>query len=149
MPDPLPPATPPATPHDPALRHAALQDASVPTLLMCLAQITQDPRWLDDPFRPKRDISIFAEPSGGLPPEAQATVRSALAQVLDELASGTRQLPPLPGDDQLRQMMSTCLGEPLPAEYLAMAKEEMGWADRALAWRTSPHRRSAAPCRCW
>ncbi len=138
MPDPLPPATPPATPHDPALRHAALQDASVPTLLMCLAQITQDPRWLDDPFRPKRDISIFAEPSGGLPPEAQATVRSALAQVLDELASGTRQLPPLPGDDQLRQMMSTCLGEPLPAEYLAMAKEEMGWADRALAWRTSP-----------
>ena len=138
MPDPLPPGADSSATDPLALRHAALQDASVPTLLMCLAQITQDPRWLDAPFRPKRDISIFAEPSGGLSIEAQQAVRAALAQVLDELASGARQLPPLPADAQLRQMMDTCLGEPLPAEYLPMAKEEMGWADRALAWRASP-----------
>ena len=47
---------------------SALQDASMPTLLMCLFQITRDRSWLEDPFRPKRDISIFADPSGGLPP---------------------------------------------------------------------------------
>jgi len=31
---------------------------------MCVAQITRDPRWLEEPFPPQRDISIFAEPSG-------------------------------------------------------------------------------------
>ena len=117
---------------------AALAQASVPTLLMCLAQITQDPRWLAPPFRPKRDVAIFAEPSGGLSPEAQATVRQALAQVLDELASGERQLPPTPDAGRLQAMMSCCLGEPLPAEYVPMAMEEMGFADRRLHWQDSP-----------
>ncbi len=117
---------------------AALQQASVPTLLMCLAQITQDPRWLQPPFQPKRDITIFAEVSGGLSPEAQQTVRDAMAQVLDELASGARTLPPLPADERMATMMSVCLGEPLPAEYLPMALEEMGFADRRLDWRAAP-----------
>ena len=75
-------------------RADALREASVPTLLMCLAQITRDPRWLEDPFRPKRDISIFAERSGGLSEAAQEVVREAIAEVLDELADGRRSLPP-------------------------------------------------------
>ena len=119
-------------------RDAALAQASVPTLLMCLAQITQDPRWLADPFRPQRDIAIFAQASGGLSAEAQHTVRQAIAQVLDELASGQRTLPPLPAPEVMVAMMGWCLGEPLPAEYLPMALEEMGFADRRLDWRTSP-----------
>ena len=119
-------------------RDAALAQASVPTLLMCLAQITQDPRWLADPFRPQRDIAIFAEASGGLSAEAQQTVRHAIAQVLDGLASGQRTLPPLPSPEAMTAMMGWCLGEPLPAEYLPMALEEMGFADRRLHWRTSP-----------
>ena len=126
-------------PHRPdPQRQAALAQASVPTLLMCLAQITQDPRWLAEPFRPKRDIAIFAEPSGGLSPEAQQTVRDALAQVLDELASGARSLPPTPSPERLLAMMSCCLGEPLPPEYVTMAMEEMGFADRQLHWRSKP-----------
>ncbi|NDG39296.1 MAG: hypothetical protein EBY28_07895 [Betaproteobacteria bacterium] len=75
-------------------RDAALREASVPTLLMCLAQITGEDRWLQAPFLPRRDISIFAEPTGGLSTEAQQAIRSALSQVLDELSSGARQLPP-------------------------------------------------------
>ena len=126
------------SPSPDALRDAALAQASVPTLLMCLAQITQDPRWLAAPYRPKRDIAIFAEPGGGLPPEVQQSVRDALAQVLDELASGVRSLPPTPPPDQLLAMMSCCLGEPLPPEYVSMAMEEMGFADRRLDWRQSP-----------
>ena len=119
-------------------REAALNEASVPTLLMCLAQITQDPKWLQDPFRPKRDISIFAESSGGLSPEAQQTVRDAVSTLLDELASGARDLPPLPSDEAMAAMMSWCLGEPLPAEYVPMAMEEMGLRDRRLGWRIDP-----------
>jgi len=119
-------------------RDDALRQASVPTLLMCLAQITRDPRWLQEPFLPKRDISIFAEPTGGLSEQAQQTVRDSLASVLDELASGQRSLPPLPTEAELVEMMSVCLGERVPPEYAPMAMEEMGFRDRTLAWRKPP-----------
>ena len=119
-------------------RDDALRQASVPTLLMCLAQITRDPRWLQEPFLPKRDISIFAEPTGGLSEQAQQTVRDSLATVLDELASGQRSLPPLPSEAELVEMMSVCLGERVPPEYAPMAMEEMGFRDRMLTWRKPP-----------
>jgi len=125
-------------PMDDTRREQALSEASVPTLVMCLAQITHDPRWLEDPFRPKRDISIFAEPSGGLSAQAQQTVRDAMAQVLDELADGRRTLPPLPDGDALFEMMSVCVGEHVPREYTVMAMEEMGFVDRGIGWRAPP-----------
>ena len=117
-------------------RTAVLRQASIPTLLMCLAQVTGDRRWLDEPFLPRRDISIFAEPSGGLSPEAQQVVITAAAQMLDDLASGALQLPPPLAPAQMMEMMGVCLGEPVPAEYTTMAMEEMGFADRRLDWRT-------------
>ena len=115
-------------------RRQALEEASVPVLLMCLAQITGDDRWLEDPFRPKRDISIFADPSGGLAPEVQQTVREAMAGVLDDLASGRRRLGPIPNRETLVRMMNVCVGEHVPAEYATMAMEEMGFCSRGLAW---------------
>ena len=119
-------------------RDAALREASVPTLLMCLAQITGENHWLQEPFLPRRDISIFAEPTGGLSTEAQQAIRSALSRVLDELSSGARQLPPLPDDARMVRMMGVCLGERLPDEYLQLALEEMGFRDRRLDWRAQP-----------
>lgn len=119
-------------------REQALREASIPTLLMCLAQITRDPRWLQEPFLPRRDVSIFAEPTGGLSPQAQQAVRDAIAQVLDELAAGTRTLPPLPTEAQMVEMMSVCLGERVPPEYAPMAMEEMGFRDRTLDWHGQP-----------
>jgi len=121
-----------------ALRDAALRDASIPTLLMCVAQITGDPRWLEPPYRPQRDVSIFADPSGGLPESVQQSVRDAAAQVLDALARGERSLPPLPDDDALARMMSVCLGERVPAEYAPAVMEEMGFRERTVHWRSDP-----------
>ena len=54
--------------------HEMLQHASIPTLIMCLAQITEDDRWLEEPFRPKRDTNLFADESGGLPADVQQAV---------------------------------------------------------------------------
>lgn len=123
---------------DDARREQALREASVPTLVMCLAQITRDHRWLEDPFRPQRDVSIFAEPTGGLSPQAQQTVRESIARVLDELADGRRTLPPLPGEDDLHEMMNVCVGEHVPREYAVMAAEEMGFRGREVAWTAPP-----------
>ena len=128
-------------------REQALDQASVPTLLMCLAQITGDPRWLEDPFRPQRDVSIFAEPSGGLSPQAQRSIREGLARVLDELADGRRTLPPLPDEDTLHRMMNVCVGEHVPREYAVMAAEEMGFRDRGIAWTAPPPKERVAAFR--
>jgi 4-hydroxyacetophenone monooxygenase len=115
-----------------ANRDAALHEASIPTLLMCVAQITRDPRWLEPPYLPQRDVSIFADPTGGLPEPVREEIREAAARVLDELAAGTRTLPPLPADDELVRMMSVCLGERVPPEYAPMVREEMGFAERRV-----------------
>ncbi|MEI7444785.1 MAG: NAD(P)/FAD-dependent oxidoreductase [Burkholderiales bacterium] len=123
---------------DDARRDQALREASVPTLLMCLAQITGDARWLEDPFRPQRDVSIFAEPTGGLSPQAQQVVRESIARVLDELADGRRTLPPLPDEATLHRMMNVCVGERVPSEYSVMAAEEMGFRGRDVAWTAPP-----------
>jgi 4-hydroxyacetophenone monooxygenase len=121
-----------------ALRDAALREAAIPTLLMCVAQITRDPRWLEPPFRPQRDVSIFADPTGGLPGPVQDEVRAAAARLLDELARGERTLPAPPSDAELARMMDVCLGERVPPEYAPMAREEMGFADRAVRWNGPP-----------
>ncbi len=112
----------------------AIAQGSVPTLLMCLAQITRDPRWLEEPFRPRRDVSIFAEPTGGLSPEAQRIVREQIARVLGELERGERTLPPVPDDATMVELMSVCLGERVPPEYSPLAMEEMGFRERTVHW---------------
>jgi 4-hydroxyacetophenone monooxygenase len=116
------------------IQDTALQEASVPTLLMCLAQITGDGRWLEEPFRPQRDVSIFADPTGGLPEAVQQIVRDAVARVLDELADGRRALPPPPDEAKVVEMMNVCVGEKVPPEYAVMAMEEMGFRERLLGW---------------
>lgn len=118
-------------------RQQALEQASVPVLLMCLAQMTGDTRWLEEPFLPKRDISIFADPSGGLDSAIQAVVRQKVAVVLDELSAGQRVLARMPSATELTRMMSVCVGENVPPEYATMAMEEMGFCDRALSWPSS------------
>ena len=62
----------------------AFQEASIPTLLMCLVQITGDESWLREPFLPKRDTNLFADESGGIAESAQQQIRDALTAVLGE-----------------------------------------------------------------
>jgi len=118
--------------------HEALQEASVPTLLACLAHITGERRWIEPPFLPKRDIALFAEPTGGLPPELQEAARTAMAQVLEELADGRRQLAPQPDDAMMLDTMRTLLSEQVAPEYVPMVLEEMGLADRRVHWSAAP-----------
>lgn len=127
-----------------ATRSSALRQASIPTLLMCVAQVTGDPRWLAPPYLPRRDVSIFADPTGGLPEDVQQAIRDAAGRMLDELARGERTLPPLPDDERLLAMMNTCLGERVPPEYVPLAREEMGFASRGIAWDAPPPARRDA-----
>lgn len=126
------------TTEDPVTLDSALAAASVPALLMCLAQITGDPRWTEAPFLPKRDISMIPDPSGGLPEEVQQEVRDAMRTLLLDIQAGKREVRREPLDEEVAlQMMRVCLGEKVPPEYAPMALEEMGMRDRAVRWSPS------------
>jgi len=118
---------------DQSLRNM-LQHASIPTLIICLAQITGEDHWLQEPFLPKRDINLFADESGGLSGEVQQLVRDAMERVMDEIERGERTLPPLPDAERFIRMMRVSVAEEVAQEYLPMVMEEMRLADRNVHW---------------
>ena len=85
----------------------ALAKASIPTLIICLAQITGDKNWLREPYLPRRDPNLFHDETGGLPDAVQQEVRTAMSVVLDELTAGTRTLPTEINNEQFVTMMRT------------------------------------------
>ena len=122
---------------DPVVAQEAIAAASLPTLVMCLAQVTGDRYWLTDRFRATRDTNLFADESGGLPDDVQAEVRSATMKLLVELDLGQREVPTDFNFDDFPSMMTVCLGEEVPPEYTRMLGEEMQLLDRNVHWQTS------------
>ncbi len=120
-----------------ATNKEALTEASIPTLLMCLAQLTGDDKWLREPYLPRRDTNLFHDETGGLPDEVQNDVRAAMAAVLDELNAGTRTVPTDIDPEQFVTMMRTCVAEQVTPEYAPMLLEELGFIDRDVHWSTS------------
>jgi 4-hydroxyacetophenone monooxygenase len=99
---------------------------------MVLFHLTGDERWLEEPFRPRRDVNLIADEQAGLPPDIADTIRSAALEQL----SGRPLLPAIhdPGDELMVRLMGVCLGEPVPPEYARMMREEMGLCPRQAGW---------------
>ena len=114
--------------------HDALEDASIPTLLMCLAHITGDDVWLKDPYLPKRDVALIADEAGGLARDVADEVRVAIAEVMQDLKTGKRQMSDAPDTQRLTQMMSVCVGETVGSEYVPMFMEDLHFVDRDVSW---------------
>lgn len=110
---------------------ARLHQGDIRVLLMVLVHMTGDLRWLDEPFRPVRDVRLIPDPSAGLPLAAREQVVNAVADAL------LRNEPPAitdPGNETMRRMMSVCLGEDVSPEYAPLTREEMGLVSRTMAW---------------
>ncbi len=127
-----------------ALR-AALEEADLRVLLMVLFHLTGDRRWLEEPFRPRRDVRLIADESAGLSPEAQRAIRSAAFDLLAHRVPA----PALPSPDEatLLEMMSTCLGEPVEPEYAPLMREDMGFVSGDAQWRAKPSPQALAEAR--
>lgn len=119
---------------------SAIGQADLRVLLMVLFHMTGDRRWLEEPFRPKRDVQLIADEEAGLPADVQTTIRTAALEVLSD---PTRQ-PAIedPDNDLMVDMMSACLGEKVPPEYAPMMREQMGF--RKLEADIAPPPRAAA-----
>ncbi len=124
------PLHPPVNPHagapitedDDAIA-AALADLSIPTLMLSLVHMTGDPSLIRGALRPQ---GLFLnEVQGYMSEPDKAEVRRLALDVIRAYRDGGCQLPPPPGPDLVREMMSWLVCEDVPDEYVPMMLEEM------------------------
>lgn len=120
---------------DDATIAAALQDLSVPALLLSMVHMSGDASILRGPLRP---MGIYLnEVQGFMSPEDQAAVRARALEIIGAYRDGGSRLPPAPTPQTIHEMMSFLVAEPVPAEYVPMMLEELeldGSDARDLGW---------------
>jgi 4-hydroxyacetophenone monooxygenase len=115
---------------------SAIAEADIRCLLMVLVHMTGDERWLEPPYRPKRDVRLIPDPHAGVPMEIQDEIRAA---VLKLFANGNpRPVVTDPGNELMLKMMRACLGENVAGEYAPLMREEMGFVPREARWTRPP-----------
>ncbi len=101
----------------------ALEEASIPTLMMSLVHISGDTDILDGEIRPA--APTLGEVQGFLPPEQQAQVRAQALEIIGRYRDqGCPVLPP-PPPETVQRMMNFMVGAEVPPEYVPMMLEEM------------------------
>jgi 4-hydroxyacetophenone monooxygenase len=111
----------------------ALAGAHLATLLMVLVHLTGDRSWLDERYRPARPRGPRDPDDGDLPEDVQAEIRAAALVAMRRWRDGLCE-PVIPSSDQLVEMMSVCVGQPVAEEYTEMVAEEIGLRDRDDIW---------------
>src|SRR5215470_13031776 len=121
---------------------SAIAEGDIRCLLMVLVHMTADQRWLEPPYKPKRDIRLIPDPDAGMPVEIQNEIRAAVVKLF---ADGNPQ-PAItdPGDELILKMMRACLGENVAPEYAPLMREEMGFVPREARWSRRPPDRTLA-----
>ena len=122
---------------------SAIAEGDIRVLLMVLVHMTGDERWLEPPYRPKRDVRLIPDPQAGLSREIQDDIRAA---VLALFATGApRPVITDPGNELMLKMMRACLGENVAPEYSPLMREEMAFAPREAQWsRGAEHQTTTA-----
>ncbi len=109
---------------------SALDGANIPVLLLVLAQLTGDQKWLANPFLPSRTIALNDNDEGGLPEEVRQEIRASAFATLTRWRDGKLDLRRPPEGDELIRMLSVSLGEQVPPEYAESMAEEAGFVAR-------------------
>jgi 4-hydroxyacetophenone monooxygenase len=115
---------------------SAVAEGDIRVLLMVLVHMTGDERWLEPPYKPRRDVRLIPDPEAGVPREVQDEIRAA---VLKLFADG-EPMPVItdPGNELMLRMMRACLGENVAPEYAPLMREEMGFVPREARWSDRP-----------
>jgi 4-hydroxyacetophenone monooxygenase len=119
---------------DDAAIAAALEDVSVPVLLLSLVHMTGDPSWIRE--RPLPQLASSADFQCGLSQEDQADVRRRALPVIAAHRDAGCDPQPL-SRDLLLEMMSWFAGKPLEGRIVSMLFEDMqfdGADSRAVDW---------------
>ena len=121
---------------------SAIAEGDIRVLLMVLVHMTGDERWLEPPYKPKRDVRLIPDPDAGVPAEIQEEIRAA---VLKLFAHGNpKPVITDPGNELILKMMRACLGENVAPEYAPLMREEMGFVPRDARWTQRPSEETVA-----
>ncbi|MDI9953295.1 NAD(P)/FAD-dependent oxidoreductase [Rhodococcus sp. IEGM 1305] len=117
-----------ATDEDHQLR-LALKDANLPTLMLVLAHLTGDTKWIHEPYTPRKGKPLDDNDSAGLPAELGDEVRAAAYDAVTAVREGRL----VPGDltpEQVAEYLEIALGEEVPRSYGPLLSEELGLLSR-------------------
>jgi len=115
---------------------SAIAEADIRCLLMVLVHMTGDERWLEPPYKPRRDVRLIPDPDAGVPAQIQDEIRAAVVRLFGQ---GTpKPVIADPGDELMLRMMRACLGENVAPEYAPLMREEMGFVPREARWNQRP-----------
>ncbi|GAA3241070.1 NAD(P)/FAD-dependent oxidoreductase [Pseudonocardia petroleophila] len=106
---------------------AAMEHANLPSLVAVLHQLTGDPRWLADPYRPTRSRGMDDHDDGGFPDDVRRELCAAAVDAVLAWSDGRPPAVPAPTGDALLALMALAVGEEVPAEYEPMAALDMGF----------------------
>ncbi len=108
---------------DDATIAVALEDVSIPALLLSLVHITGDPSLIRGALRPLGNY--LNEVQGFMSPDDQAAVRALALPIIAAFRDGGCVLPPAPSPALVREMMSFLLAADVPEDYVALVLEEL------------------------
>lgn len=107
---------------------SVLQDANIPSLLMAVYHMTGDDKWLEEPYRPRRQRGMSDNDTGGLSDSIQNEIRAAARTAIADWVHGKDLVVGDPDETTLRRMMAVCAAETdIPDDYARMLGIEMGF----------------------
>ncbi len=115
---------------------SAIAEGDIRVLLMVLVHMTGDTRWLEPPYKPRRDVRLIPDPDAGVPKEIQDEIRAAVLKLYEN--GEPKPVISDPGDELLLRMMRATLGENVAPEYAPLMREEMGFVQRHADWNKRP-----------
>ena len=122
-------------PGDDAAIAAALEQASIPTLMMSMIHMSGDASLLDGAIRP---AGVYInEYQGYMSEEDKAAVRAQALEVIKAFRDGGCRLPAPPDAATIHRMMGFLVAQEVPDDYVPMMLEEMeldGKDQRSDAW---------------
>jgi 4-hydroxyacetophenone monooxygenase len=121
---------------------SAIAEGDIRVLLMVLVHLTGDERWLEPPYKPKRDVRLIPDPDAGVPAEIQDEIRAAVVKLFAH--GNPKPVITDPGNELILKMMRSCLGENVAPEYAPLMREEMGFVPRDARWTQRPPEQALA-----
>ena len=110
-------------PDDDDVIATALQDASIPTLMMSMIHMSGDASLLDGDTRPGG--AYINEYQGYMSEEDKAAIRAQALSVIKNFRDRGCQLPSAPDRATIHRMMNFLVAQEVPQDYLPMMPEEM------------------------
>ena len=118
---------------------AALEDVSIPSLMLSMVHMTGDPSIIRGDLGP---LGLFLnEVQGFMTEEDKAEVRRQALEVIIDYRDRGCSLPEAPSRALVQEMMSWLVCEPVPDEYVDMMQEELdldGSDPRRVDWSEVP-----------